>query len=77
MKIKGICNVTSVSKTYDGSASVTLPKANLAFLDAAGNMISLPESAYTITDARFTTRQDDLPMRIRRTPARKRPFPSL
>ena len=60
VKIKGICNVTAVSKTYDGSASVTLPKANLAFLDAAGNMISLPESAYTITDARFTTRQDDL-----------------
>lgn len=60
VKIKGIGNVTSVSKTYDGSASVTLPKANLAFLDAAGNMISLPESAYTITDARFTTRQDDL-----------------
>ena len=59
VKIKGICNVTSVSKTYDGSASVTLPKANLAFLDAAGNMISLPGSAYTITDARFTTRQDD------------------
>ena len=59
VKIKGICNVTSVSKTYDGSASVTLPKASLAFLDAAGNMISLPESAYTITDARFTTRQDD------------------
>ena len=59
VKIKGICNVTSVSKTYDGSASVTLPKANLAFLDVAGNMISLPESAYTITDARFTTRQDD------------------
>ena len=59
VKIKGICNVTSVSKTYDGSASVTLPKANLAFLDAAGNMISLPESTYTITDARFTTRQDD------------------
>ena len=59
VKIKGICNVTSVSKTYDGSASVTLPKANLAFLDAAGNMISLPESAYTITAARFTTRQDD------------------
>ena len=59
VKIKGICNVTSVSKTYDGSASVTLPKTNLAFLDAAGNMISLPESAYTITDARFTTRQDD------------------
>ena len=59
VKIKGICNVTSVSKTYDGSASVTLPKANLAFLDAAGNMISLPESAYAITDARFTTRQDD------------------
>ena len=59
VKIKGICNVASVSKTYDGSASVTLPKANLAFLDAAGNVISLPESAYTITDARFTTRQDD------------------
>ena len=59
VEIKGTCNVTSVSKTYDGSASVTLPKANLAFLDAAGNMISLPESAYTITDARFTTRQDD------------------
>ncbi len=59
VKIKGIGNVASVSKTYDGSASVTLPKTNLAFLDAAGNMISLPESAYTITDARFTTRQDD------------------
>ena len=59
VEIKGICNVASVSKTYDGSASVTLPKANLAFLDAAGNMISLPESAYTITDARFTARQDD------------------
>ncbi len=60
VKIKGIGNVASVSKTYDGSASVTLPKASLAFLDAAGNMISLPESAYTIADARFTTRQDDL-----------------
>ena len=59
VKIKGIGNVASVSKTYDGSASVALPKTNLAFLDAAGNMISLPESAYTITDARFTTRQDD------------------
>ena len=59
VKIKDIGNVDSVSKTYDGSASVTLPKANLAFLDAAGNMISLPESAYAITDARFTTRQDD------------------
>ena len=59
VKIKGICNVASVSKAYDGSASVALPKTNLAFLDAAGNMISLPESAYTITDARFTTRQDD------------------
>ena len=59
VKIKGIGNVASVSKTYDGSASVTLPKTNLAFLDAAGSTISLPESAYTITDARFTTRQDD------------------
>ena len=59
VKIKGIGNVASVSKTYDGSASVTLPKANLAFLDAAGNMISLPESAYTITDARFTAWQDN------------------
>ena len=58
VKIKGIGNVASVSKTYDGSASVTLPKTNLAFLDAAGSTISLPESAYTITDARFTTRQD-------------------
>ena len=59
VKIKGIGNVASISKTYDGSASVTLPKTNLAFLDAAGSTISLPESAYTITDARFTTRQDD------------------
>ena len=59
VKIKGIGNVASVSKTYDGSASITLPKTNLAFLDAAGSTISLPESAYTITDARFTTRQDD------------------
>ena len=59
VKIKGIGNVASVSKTYDGSASVTLPKTNLAFLDAVGSTISLPESAYTITDARFTTRQDD------------------
>ena len=59
VKIKDIGNVDSVSKTYDGSASVTLPKTNLAFLDTAASKIFLPESAYTITDARFTTRQDD------------------
>ena len=59
VKIKGIGNVASVSKTYDGSASVTLPKTNLEFLDAAASKIFLPESAYTITDARFTARQDN------------------
>ena len=59
VKIKGIGNVASVSKTYDGSASVTLPKTNLAFLGAAGSMISIPGSVYRITDARFTMRQDD------------------
>ena len=59
VKIKDIGNVDSVSKTYDGSASVTLPKTNLAFLGAAGSMISIPGSVYRITDARFTTRQDD------------------
>ena len=58
MKIKGIGNVASVSKTYDGSASVTLPKTNLAFLGAAGSMISIPGSVYRITDARFTMQQD-------------------
>ena len=42
VKIKGIGNVASVSKTYDGSASVTLPKTNLAFLDAAGSTIFPP-----------------------------------
>ena len=59
VKIKGIGNVASVSKTYDGSARVTLPKTNLAFLGAAGSMISIPGSVYRITDARFTMRQDD------------------
>ena len=59
VKIKGIGNVASVSKTYDGSASVTLPKTNLAFLGAAGSMISIPGSVYRITDARFTMQQDD------------------
>lgn len=59
VKIKDIGNVDSVSKTYDGSASVTLPKTNLAFLDTAASKIFLPESAYTITDARFTARQDN------------------
>ena len=59
VKIKGIGNVASVSKTYDGSASVTLPKTNLTFLGAAGSMISIPGSVYRITDARFTMRQDD------------------
>ena len=59
VKIKGIGNVASVSKTYDGSASVTLPKTNLAFLGAAGSMTPIPGSVYRITDARFTTRQDD------------------
>ena len=58
VKIKGIGNVASVSKTYDGSASVTLPKTNLAFLGAAGSMISIPGSVYRITDARFTMQQD-------------------
>ena len=58
MKIKGIGNVASVSKTYDGSASVTLPKTNLVFLGAAGSMISIPGSVYRITDARFTMQQD-------------------
>ena len=46
-------------RQYDGSASVTLPKTNLAFLGAAGSMISIPGSVYRITDARFTMRQDD------------------
>ena len=59
VKIKDIGNVDSVSKTYDGSASVTLPKTNLALLDTAASKIFLPESAYTITDARFTARQDN------------------
>ena len=59
VKIKDIGNVDSVSKTYDASASVTLPKTNLAFLDTAASKIFLPESAYTITDARFTARQDN------------------
>ncbi len=59
VKIKDIGNVDSVSKTYDGSASVTLSKTNLAFLDTAASKIFLPESAYTITDARFTARQDN------------------
>ena len=59
VKIKGIGNVASVSKTYDGSASVTLPKTNLASLGAAGSMTPIPGSVYRITDARFTTRQDD------------------
>ena len=58
VKIQGIGNVASVSKTYDGSASVTLPKTNLAFLGAAGSMISIPGSVYRITDARFTMQQD-------------------
>ena len=58
VKIKGIGNVASVSKTYDGSASVTLPKTNLAFLGAAGSMISIPGSVYRITDSRFTMQQD-------------------
>lgn len=58
MKIKGVKDVTSVSKNYDGSADVTLPKDNVTFLDAAGTVISLPENAFTITKARFTTRQD-------------------
>ncbi len=58
MKIKGIKEVTSVSKDYDGNAGVTLPKANVTFLDDANKEISLPENAFTITNARFTTRQD-------------------
>ena len=58
MKIKGVKDVTSVSKDYDGSADVTLPKANVTFLDDADKEISLPEGAFTITNARFTTRQD-------------------
>lgn len=59
VKIKGVNNVTSVSKGYDGSADVTLPKDNVTFFDTANQAFYFPESAYTITNARFTTRQDD------------------
>ena len=58
MKIKGVKDVSSVSKDYDGSADVTLPKTYVTFLDDANKEISLPENAFNITKARFTTRQD-------------------
>ena len=54
-------SVSSISKTYDGSADVTLTADKLTFLSktAKATNIKLPDTALTFSDAQFTSKQED------------------
>ena len=51
-------SVSSISKTYDGSADVTLTADKLTFLSKTAK-IKLPDTALTFSDAQFTSKQAD------------------
>ena len=51
-------SVSSISKTYDGSADVTLTADKLTFLSKTAK-IKLPDTALTFSDAQFTSKQED------------------
>ena len=54
-------SVSSISKTYDGSADVTLTADKLTFFSktAKAANIKLPDTALTFSDAQFTSKQED------------------
>ena len=56
-----LLSVSSISKTYDGSADVTLTADNLTFFSktAQATNIKLPDTAITFTNAQFTKKQAD------------------
>ena len=56
-----LLSVSSISKTYDGSADVTLTADKLTFFSktAKATNIKLPDTAITFTNARFTKQQAD------------------
>lgn len=56
-----LLSVSSISKTYDGSADVTLTADKLTFFSktAKATNIKLPDTAITFTNAQFTKKQAD------------------
>ena len=56
-----LLSVSSISKTYDGSADVTLTADKLTFFSktAKATNIKLPDTALTFSDAQFTSKQED------------------
>ena len=56
-----LLSVSSISKTYDGSADVTLTADKLTFfsMTAKAMNIKLPDTALTFSDAQFTKEQAD------------------
>lgn len=56
-----LLSVSSISKTYDGSADVTLTADKLTFFSTKANAmnIKLPNTALTFSDAQFTKQQAD------------------
>ena len=53
-----LLSVSSISKTYDGSADVTLTADKLTFFSKTAN-IKLPDTALSFSDAQFTSKQAD------------------
>ena len=53
-----LLSVSSISKTYDGSADVTLTADKLTFFSKTAK-IKLPDTALTFSDAQFTSKQED------------------
>ena len=51
-----LLSVSSISKTYDGSADVTLTADKLTFFSKTAN-IKLPDTALSFSDAQFTSKQ--------------------
>ena len=58
MQLYRFCNIDPVTKTYDGTAVAPIAKSALTFR-TTGAVVTLPEDAYDITNARFTMRQGD------------------
>ena len=56
-----LLSVSSISKTYDGSADVTLTADKLTFFSktAKATNIKLPDTALTFSDAQFASKQED------------------
>ena len=58
MQLLRYCGIGSVTKTYDGTAAAPIAKSALTFR-TKGAVVTLPEDAYDITNARFTMQQSD------------------